>query len=61
MMDNKDCAFCGHDIHREGGNRDCDCNRGEWKRCHEEEKCFNQEFECREKKIIECRKKHNRC
>ena len=60
----KDCCFCGHSVH---GNRDCrerhhggDDHQGEWKRCHEEEKCFDRNFECREKRTVECREKE-RC
>ena len=52
--DKKDCGFCGHSIEApycEGGK--------DWKKCHEEERYFEKTFECREKKIIECREKHH--
>ena len=48
---NKDCNFCDH-----GVDQSRSCNR-DWKKCHEEEKCFEKTFECREKKTIECREK----
>ena len=55
----KDCNFCGHDINKHGGKEGCEKGHGgEWRKCHEEERCFNKTFECREKKIIECREKH---
>lgn len=45
----RDCDFCGQSMHK-GGD-------GEFKKCHEEERCFEKKFECREKKTIECREK----
>ena len=48
----KGCDFCGYGIDKsygEGGR--------EWKKCHEEERCFEKVFECRERKIVECREK----
>ena len=70
--DRKDCCFCGHEmVGREDCNkRDlCEGHReGEFKKCKEEERCFEKTFECREKRIIECRQKdcrekecHNKC
>ena len=50
----KDCEFCGHDFMK-------DHKGGEWKRCKEEERCFEKTFECRERRIIECREKDRKC
>ena len=57
-MDKRDCNFCGHDVH--GGQGKCNDHNhchGDFKRCHEEERCFEKKFECRERKIVECREK----
>ena len=47
---NKDCNFCSLNVDKDNCHKD-------WMKCHEEEKCFERTFECREKKTIECREK----
>ena len=44
----ENCKFCEQDVMGRGG---------EFRRCSEEERCFDKTFECRERKIVECRLK----